>query len=135
VSFTAVIKDSMGWENSAMMYGVASALATILCAAAAIVYVRRTSELTRFINTCCPELWEKVWQDSLAAAIRPGTPPFLRFDNARRLDQIVLRNYGSASYPGDLQFRRPLRDARWSIFVCLLSFVAAIILLGLATKH
>ena len=118
-----------------MMYGVASALAAILCAAAATRYIRTAARLSRFINQNCPDLWEKVWQDSFAAAVRPGTPPLLRIDNARRLDQIILRNYASAAYPDDSRFRRPLRDARWSIFVCLLSFVAALILLGLATRH
>jgi hypothetical protein len=107
----------------------ASALAAALFFAAAVHHIRLAGSLARYINERCPELWDKIlWSD---AARQRG---IYRRNRGGRLDTIILYNRGAKDYPDDSEFRRLLGGARWSAFVCLISFLAAIILFAKATS-
>ena len=108
------------------LYAWGSALAGAIFAAAAIIHIRHASRLSALINAHYPQLWQ--------SQPPPGSV-YSRRHNAGRLDSIVIFNAAADTYPGDPQFRALLKTARWSALLCLLTFMAAIILLGMATAR
>ena len=117
-----------------VVYGLFSALAAALFVAAASLYINRASGLTRFIWERYPELWDKVLRRTLAMSLNPVWTPLKAADKGHRLEQIVLFNRAASDYPDDPQFRVLLSAVRQAAFLCLFTFLLALIFFGLATR-
>ncbi len=81
-------------------------LAWLLFFAASGRYVKYASALTDFIDTHCPELWQKLLY---GGRLHVGS-----WGAARGLDRLILFNVGAEERSGDPDFRSLLIRARWS---------------------
>jgi hypothetical protein len=99
-------------------YFWASVLSGLIFLGAASYYINQATKLSIFIDKRCPELWQKMSE----GFVRP---------KAGRLEYLVLFNTGAKDHPDDPAFNRLLNASRLSAAVSLISFVAALVLLGL----
>jgi hypothetical protein len=95
------------------------AFAGLALVGSAVSYVRHATALARCINERCPALWDKLYGPARSYP-----------SNADRLEWLVLLNAASAEHPDDPEFKWHLEQARWSIAICFLAFVAFILALG-----
>jgi hypothetical protein len=100
------------------------AFAGVVLIGSATIYIRHATALARCIDERCPTLWGKLYLRDFypAQAERP----------ARGLELLVLFNVAAADHPDDPEFKWHLEQARWSIAICLLAFLAFILALGAA---
>lgn len=98
-------------------------LAWLLFFVASGRYIKYASALTDFIDTHCPELWQRL-------SYRSRFVMFGLWGAARGLDRLILFNVGGREHLGDPDFRALLVRARWSAAACAFFFVSALILLS-----
>lgn len=91
-----------------------------------ILYLRTAGELSTYINTNCPDLWGQM-------AFKDFVGKYGARQRAGGLTGLILYGSGSRYHPNDAGFRQLLNKARWCAFICLASFVVALILFGSAT--
>jgi hypothetical protein len=89
----------------------------------AAMYIRHATALARCIDRRCPGLWDKLYLHNFY----PALPSW---QDARGLELLVLFNVGSADHPDDPEFKWHLEQARWSIAIFFLAFLALAISVG-----
>lgn len=92
-------------------------------------YIASATKLAVVISTNHTELWSK-----LNSRFFPGLTPYYVSRKAQRLESLVLFNSRADDHPDDPEFRRLLRASRVYAFACLITFVAAITMLGLTFR-
>ena len=109
-------------ETSRLLF-VLDVLAWLSFFAASGRYIKYASALTDFIDTRCPDLWQRL-------AYRRRSSPFNYWRSARRLDNLIVFNIAGAHRPADPVFRTLLGRARLSAAAALVFFLTALILLA-----
>jgi hypothetical protein len=100
------------------------AFAGLILVGSAASYIRHATVLARCINERCPALWDKLRFSSVR--------PTFGVMRAGRLETLVLFNVAAADHPDDPQLKWHLEQARWSIAVCGVAFLALTIALAKA---
>ncbi len=104
-----------------------SVLAWLIFFRAAASYIRRSTTLSKVISERYPELWRKMfwsWQ-------RAGSDYYYG-QRANQIELLVLFNWAAKDHPDDPEFKRLLRETRWSAAIFLGAFIGALVLLGKA---
>ena len=98
-----------------------SVLAWLIFFRAAAYYINCSTTLSKLINERCPELWQKMlwsWQ-------RAGSDYYYG-QRANQIELLVLFNWAAKDHPDDPEFKRLLRETRWSAAIFLGAFIGAL---------
>jgi hypothetical protein len=89
----------------------------------AFYYLQSSSNLSAFIKHGAPQLWDRINLPGVARGKGYG------------LLMLVFWDIGAQYHPDDPVFRRLLTETRWCCVMLLISFLAALILLGEAAPR